>query len=69
MKYRGISTTDPTSGVVTIDGDIITPNLNDMVAFGNKEFIYRYNSGDTEPHWYELGDEDSPNWEEEEENT
>lgn len=68
MKYVGISTTDPTSGVVTIAGEIYVPQLNDVVVWGTKEFMYRKDSNNTdaEPKWCELGNEDSePSWEEE----
>ena len=61
MKYLGVSTTDPATGTVTIDGVVVTPKANDMVAYKTKEFIYRSNESG-EFRWYELGDEDAPEW-------
>ena len=61
LNYIGISTTDPTKGV-TIDGSPYTkPNLNDMVVWEKKEYMYR--AGENGTGWYELGDEDAPEWE------
>lgn len=56
----GISTTDPATGVVTIDEVVITPKINNMVVFGTKEYIYR--NGDKGESWYEMGDEEAPGW-------
>jgi hypothetical protein len=65
MRYLGISETDPESGTVKIGDVVITPKPNDMVAFGNKEFIYRKGGENgTISKWYELGDEDVPGWNE-----
>ena len=63
LNYLGISTTDPSTGTVTIDGTIITPNENDMVAYETKEFIYRKGgeNGDI-LGWYEIGDESNTEW-------
>ena len=61
VKYLGISTTSPESGLVTIDGIQITPKINDMIAFQNKEFIYRKGENG-HAKWFELGDEDMPGW-------
>lgn len=33
MKYKGISTSDPTTGTVTIGGSTYTPSLNDVVVY------------------------------------
>ena len=61
LNYLGISTTDPTTGTVTINGTVIIPNEKDMVVFGKKEYIYRADeNGDL--GWFELGNEDSPEW-------
>ena len=63
VRYLGISTTDPVEGIVTIDGAEVTPKANDMVVFGTKEYIYRKGADDTYK-WYEMGDEESPGWHE-----
>ena len=60
MNYVGISTTDPTTGTVTIDGEVLQPRLKDVVAYKNKEYLYR--NGSSGEGWYEIGDEDSPEW-------
>jgi len=41
LNYLGISTTDPTSGTVTINGVVITPTEKDMVVYNTKEYIWR----------------------------
>lgn len=61
INYLGISTTDPTTGVVTILGEIIVPNEKDLCVFGTKEYLYRKGE-DGVPAWYEVGDEDTPAW-------
>lgn len=63
IKYLGISTTDPTTGVVTVEGIVVTPEANNMVVFGTKEYIYRKGKNNV-LGWYELGDEDEPGWNE-----
>ena len=63
LNYVGISTEDPTKKVTIAGKADYEPSLNDIVVYQSKEFIYRYGLKDTEPHWYELGDEDSLNWE------
>lgn len=61
LNYLGISTTDPTTGTVTINGAVIIPNEKDMVVFGKKEYLYRKDErGDL--WWFELGNEDNPEW-------
>lgn len=65
VRYLGVTTTDPKTGVITINGKVVTPKANDMVAFGNIEYIYRAGD-DGQLKWLELGNEDSPEWEEEE---
>lgn len=44
-----------------IDGERIYPNINDMVVFGTKEYIYRKGSDD-QLSWFEIGDESEPSW-------
>ena len=51
MHFEGVSTTDPATGVVTINGEVLTPAKGDVVLFGVKEFVY---DGAV---WQELGDE------------
>lgn len=69
MNYLGITTTDPTTaveGVVVINGEDITPNLNDVVVYGTKEYIWRQGvdgNNNTVTKWFEVGDEDAPTWE------
>ena len=65
IKYLGISTTDPATGTVTVDGNVVTPKTNDMVVFGTKEYIYRKGADGTYK-WYEMGDEDAPGWHDDE---
>lgn len=64
IKYLGISKTDPSTGIVTVNGEVITPKANDMVVFGSKEYIYR-KGDDNRFRWYEMGDEDAPGWNDE----
>ena len=57
MHWRGISSTDPTTGIVTIDGKIITPEAGDVVGYtagsgaSTTQLEYAYN-GST---WEEYG--------------
>ena len=51
MHFEGVSTTDPATGVVTINGEVLTPAKGDVVLFGVKEFVYDGAA------WQELGDE------------
>ena len=54
MHWRGISTTDPTSGTVTIDGNVLTPEAGDVVGYNSlsgTQLEYAYN-GTT---WEEFG--------------
>ena len=50
MKYVGQSSTDPSTGTVTIGSIVITPENGNVCRYQNKEFIY--DSG----AWYEFGD-------------
>jgi hypothetical protein len=52
MHFLGVSTTDPKDGVITIDGEIITPVAGDIVIYGNKEYVCDKNG-----NLVELGDE------------
>ena len=63
MNYIGISTTDPKSGTVTVDGVVIQARERDLVVYKTKEYMYRKGT-DGHLAWYEVGDEDSPEWEE-----
>lgn len=51
MHFEGVSTTDPATGVVTINGEVLVPAKGDVVLFGVKEFVYDGAA------WQELGDE------------
>lgn len=54
MHWRGISTTDPKTGTVTIDGTVITPVAGDVVGYqplSGEQLEYAYN-GTT---WEEFG--------------
>ena len=51
MHFEGVSTTNPATGVVTINGEVLTPAKGDVVLFGVKEFVYDGMA------WQELGDE------------
>lgn len=57
MHWRGISTTDPTTGTVTIDGKVLTPEAGDVVGYtigsgvSATQLEYAYN-GST---WQEFG--------------
>lgn len=63
INYLGISTTDPKGGTVTILGNVITPHEKDLVVFGTKEYLYRKGE-DGVLAWYEIGDENTPAWQE-----
>lgn len=55
MYWRGISDTDPTTGIVTIDGEVLTPEAGDVVGYNSlssgTQLEYAYN-GST---WQEFG--------------
>lgn len=53
MHFVGVSTTDPTGGTVTIDGEPYSPASGDVCLYGNKEYVYNGTA------WVELGDEGS----------
>ena len=40
MNFIGKSTTDPSTGVVTIGGEVITPKAGDVVVYGAFEYVY-----------------------------
>jgi hypothetical protein len=61
LNYVGISTTDPASGIVTIDGDEYSPHEKDVVVYGKKEYLYRKDKNGDEG-WFEIGDEEAPAW-------
>jgi hypothetical protein len=65
INYLGISTTDPATGTVTVDGEVVTPNEKDLVVFGTKEYMYRKGE-DGVLGWFEVGDEDNPAWQDNE---
>ena len=58
MRFLGTSTTDPKTGVVTIDGEIVTGKAGDVVLYSTKEYIASV-SGSPMPitTWNEVGDE------------
>jgi hypothetical protein len=51
MHFEGVTTTDPATGTVTINGSVLTPAKGDIVIYGIKEYIYDGTG------WVELGDE------------
>lgn len=51
MFFVGISTTDPRTNVVTVDGEIVTPVNGFVTVYNSGEYIY-YQS-----KWWEIGDE------------
>ena len=51
LIFQGVSSTDPASGTVTIDGQVWTGSKGDVVLFGSKEFVFDGSA------WIELGDE------------
>lgn len=53
MHFVGVSTTNPTTGTVTIDGEPYSPASGDVCLYGNKEYVYNGTA------WVELGDEGS----------
>jgi len=63
MNYVGISTTDPKTGTVTIDGQVLQPRPKDVVVYGKKEYMWRIDTdNNNQPRWMEIGDEESPDW-------
>lgn len=52
IHFLGISSTNPIDGIVTIDGEVITPVAGDIVIYGTKEYICDKNG-----EFVELGDE------------
>ena len=50
--FLGVSSTDPKEGVITIDGEVVTPIAGDIIIYGNKEYICDKNG-----NFVELGDE------------
>lgn len=53
MHFLGVSSTDPSTGTVTIDGEVVTGAAGDVVLYGSKEFVY----GGSPASWHEVGDE------------
>lgn len=51
LTFEGVSETDPATGVVTINGEVLIPTKADVVLYGNKEYVY------DGANWVELGDE------------
>ena len=63
MNYIGISTEDPTKGAAIVGGKTITsPKPNDMVVYKTKEYLWRLGEDGVTYGWYEIGDEESPEW-------
>lgn len=54
VRFLGVSSTDPMSGVVTIDGEVVSPVAGDVVIYQHKEYICDKNGS-----FIELGDESS----------
>jgi hypothetical protein len=53
LNYKGVSSTDPAGGVVTIDGNAILPNEFDAVTFEGNKYKYNINGG-----WSSFGEND-----------
>lgn len=54
MHWRGISSTDPTTGTVTINGEVLTPEAGDVVGYNTlsgEQLEYAYNGS----AWDEFG--------------
>lgn len=51
MHFIGLSTTDPSTGTVTIDGEVYAGEDGDVVLYGTKEYVKAGNA------WREIGDE------------
>ena len=46
-----------------IGGESVVPNEKDVVVYGKKEYMYRKDQDDDNKlKWMELGDEDTPTW-------
>jgi len=52
IHFFGVSSTDPKDGVITIDGEVVTPIAGDIIIYGTKEYICDKNG-----NFVELGDE------------
>lgn len=52
IHFLGVSSTNPRDGIVTIDGEVVTPVAGDIVIYGTKEYICDKNG-----EFVELGDE------------
>ena len=50
MNFRGVSATDPSTGIVTIGETVIEPAVGDVVIYNAKEFVY------ADDEWHEYGD-------------
>lgn len=50
MNFRGVSATDPSTGIVTIGENVIVPVVGDVVIYNAKEFVY------ADGKWNEYGD-------------
>ena len=53
FHFKGVSSTDPATGVLTIDGKVLVPTVGDVVFYESREYVY----GNSK--WNELGDESS----------
>lgn len=60
LHYVGISTTNPTTGKVLLQGSSTAhvPSKNDVVVYGVKEYLYR-EGDDGSLGWYEIGDDNA----------
>lgn len=52
MRFIGKSETDPLTGIITINGEVIEPKAGDIVLYNSKEYICDMNGS-----FVELGDE------------
>ena len=52
LIFRGVSTTDPAEGIITINGEVYEDaSMGDVIFYGAKEYVYDGTK------WVELGDE------------
>lgn len=53
MRFRGVSTTDPGDGTITINNEVLTPTIGDVVIYETDRNEWVYDGS----KWVELGDE------------
>lgn len=54
MHFLGVTSTDPATGTITINGEVVTDIVpGDVVIYGTKEFVFSASDN----KWHEIGDE------------